>query len=351
MNKIKQLLKEKGMTQKDLAAKLGMSEVAVSNIVKNNSSTKETLQKIADILETDVDELTKDKLLVRYSGEIDLGGVIIPCYVLNNGMRVISSRKMQEALKMVDADEGKLGSGATLTRILTQKTLNPFITKYIDVVNFKPIICYDKGNIIHGYRATDLADICDCFLEARKSIKLSPRQTIIAEQCEILMRSFARVGIIALVDEATGYDKAKEKAKSELQKFLTQFIREEAAKWVKTFNDQFFEDIYKMRKWTWSDTSKRPGVVGTWIKDIVYDRLAPVLPSLENLNPKDERGNRRYKHHQFLTDDIGIPKLKQHLEAIHAIAILADYDWYRFNAFLDKAYPRKYKELYLDFED
>ena len=52
MNKIKQLLKEKGMTQKDLAAKLGMSEVAVSNIVKNNSSTKETLQKIADILET-----------------------------------------------------------------------------------------------------------------------------------------------------------------------------------------------------------------------------------------------------------------------------------------------------------
>ena len=52
---------------------------------------------------------------------------------------------MQEALKMVDADEGKLGSGATLTRILTQKTLNPFITKYIDVVNFKPIICYDKG--------------------------------------------------------------------------------------------------------------------------------------------------------------------------------------------------------------
>ena len=55
------------------------------------------------------------------------------------------AEKMQEALKMVDADEGKLGSGATLTRILTQKTLNPFITKYIDVVNFKPIICYDKG--------------------------------------------------------------------------------------------------------------------------------------------------------------------------------------------------------------
>ena len=106
-----------------------------------------------------------------------------------------------------------------------------------------------------------------------------------------------------------------------------------------------------MRKWTWSDTSKRPGVVGTWIKDIVYDRLAPVLPSLENLNPKDEKGNRRYKHHQFLTDDIGIPKLKQHLEAIHAIAILADYDWHKFNAFLDKAYPRKYKELYLNFED
>jgi hypothetical protein len=34
-----------------------------------------------------------------------------------------------------------------------------------------------------------------------------PRRSNIADQCEALVRGFARVGIIALVDKATGYQK------------------------------------------------------------------------------------------------------------------------------------------------
>lgn len=79
--------------------------------------------------------------------------------------------------------------------------------------------------------------------------------------------------------------------------------------------------------------------------------LAPILPKLEELNPKNEHGNRSYKHHQFLTDETGLPKLKQHLEAVHAIAVIANYDWDRFIRYLDKAYPRRYSQLYLDFDD
>ncbi|HGN3509251.1 TPA: hypothetical protein ACKSJL_004093, partial [Providencia stuartii] len=58
---------------------------------------------------------------------------------------------------------------------------------------------------INGYEASILVDICDAFMQARKEIDLSPRQSIIAEQCEMLIRSFAKVGIISLIDEATGY--------------------------------------------------------------------------------------------------------------------------------------------------
>lgn len=76
---------------------------------------------------------------------------------------------------------------------------------------------------INGYEATILLDICDGFLDARKNIKLSPRQEIIAHQAEILMRSFAKVGIIALVDEATGYQYKREK--DELQKILMRINR------------------------------------------------------------------------------------------------------------------------------
>ena len=350
MNRIKEFLKERGMSQKELAEKLGMSEVGVRKIV-NGTTTKATMTKIAEILNVKLEDLYYKEVLVKYRGELDLNGFIIPCYVLNDGTRVISGRGMQEALKMVDVEDGKQTAGTRLARYLSQKSLNPFISKYLGMDHFSPIICTDLGKTIHGYKADALVDICDAFMEARKHINLSPRQAIIATQCEILMRAFARVGIIALVDEATGYDKAKEKAKDELQKFLNQFLQEEAARWVKTFPDQFFEDIYKMRGWTWNNTTARPGVIGQWITDIVYDRLAPIVPSLEKLNPKNENGNRSHKHHQYLSRETGLPKLKEHLEAVHALVKVSNYDWNLFMRNLDMVYPSKNKELYLDFKD
>lgn len=97
-------------------------------------------------------------------------------------------------------------------------------------------------------------------------------------------------------------------------------MREEAAKWVKTFDDSFFEMIFKMRGWNWNNISKRPGVVGTWINDIVCQRLGSmVLTELQERNPKTDK-SRSKKHHKFLSDEIGYPKLKSHLEAIGALA-------------------------------
>lgn len=99
---------------------------------------------------------------------------------------------------MVDKEDGKQTAWTRLVRYLNQKSLKPFISKYLGVDHLSPLVCNDNGKVLHGYKATALADICDAFLEARKNIPLSPRQEIIAEQCEILMRAFARVGIISL---------------------------------------------------------------------------------------------------------------------------------------------------------
>lgn len=195
-------------------------------------------------------------------------------------------------------------------------------------------------------------DICDAFLEARKSISLSPRQEIIAAQCEILVRAFAKVGIVALVDEATGYQADKNRAKDELQKFLSQFITEEASKWVKTFNDSFFEMIYRMHNWDWTMTHKRPGVVGKWINDIVYERIGPiVLAELERVNPKNEKGARKERHHQHLTEDVGRPKLREHLTAVEALGRASGYDWAKFMQMLDTAFPKQYQQLSLLFPE
>lgn len=82
-----------------------------------------------------------EKKNIQYKGELDLNGIKIPCYVLEDGTRVLSGRGMQEALKMVD--DNKNTSGHRIVRYLNQKTLTPFISKYLEVVHAEPLECYD----------------------------------------------------------------------------------------------------------------------------------------------------------------------------------------------------------------
>lgn len=182
---------------------------------------------------------------IRCKGELHLGDFSIPCYVLEDGRRVLSGRGMQEALKMVD--DNKTASGHRILRYLNQKSLNPFIFKDKDPGHFEPLICYDGGAQINGYEAVVLIDICDGILEARKHIELSPRQAIIAEQCEILVRSFAKVGLIALIDEATGYQHEREQ--DELQKILKAYIADELLPWQKRFPDVFYQELFRLNGW------------------------------------------------------------------------------------------------------
>lgn len=267
--------------------------------------------------------MAKRKIL--YEGILDLAGIDIPCYVLDDGTRVLSGRKMQEALKIVDIEDGKQSSGTRLQRYLTQKTLEPFIYKDREPEHFEPIVCYRGTQKINGYEATVLADLCDAFLEARKYITLSPRQAIIAEQCEILIRAFAKVGITALVDEATGYQYEREK--DELQQILRKYISEELLPWQKRFPDIFYKELFRLNGWDYTvkGIQKRPGVVGTWTNKLIYEQLPNgVLEELRNNIPKSESGNNTARYHQLLTDDIGSPHLTAQINQIVTLFQLSD---------------------------
>ena len=262
---------------------------------------------------------------ILYEGILDLAGIEIPCYVLDDGTRILSGRKMQEALKIVDVEDGKQTAGTRLNRYLEQKTLEPFICKGREQDHFKPIICYRGTQKINGYEATLLADLCDAFLEARKHISLSPRQTIIAEQCEVLIRAFAKVGITALVDEATGYQYEREK--DELQQILRKYISEELLPWQKRFPDIFYKELFRLNGWDYTvkGIQKRPGVVGTWTNKLVYEQLPQgVLDELRNNVPKSETGNPTARFHQLLTDDIGSPHLTAQINQIVTLFQLSD---------------------------
>lgn len=281
-----------------------------------------------------------------------LGKVNLECYVLEDGTRVFSGNGLQKALEFPISS-----GGSALVNMLNTGNLSKKLTEEIKekLKSRKAFSRPGAGGALtetYGYDATLLIDICNLLIESNNEGILTERQKEYAKVAQIIVSSVAKVGIIGLIDETTGYNKHKNRAKDELTKFLSQFMREEAAKWVKTFDDSFFEMIYKMRGWNWNYTGKRPGVVGKWINDIVYERLAPmVLQELQVKNPKNQKNIRTKRHHQFLSDEIGYPKLKQHLEALSAIAKISDYDWDKFMKNLDKAYPKQYQQLELLLED
>ena len=288
--------------------------------------------------------------IIKYKGELDLNGVKIPCYVLGDGTRVISGRGMQESLKMVDTEDGQKTSGARLTRYFNQKSLNPFFSKYLASGHFDPIICKDGEKKIHGYKAEALADICDVFLQARKQIVLSQRQAIIAEQCEILMRAFAKVGIVALVDEATGYQYDREY--DELQIILKAYISEELLPWQKRFPDIFYKELFRLNGWNYTvnGIKKRPGVIGKWTNTIIYEELPKgVLEELKNKTPKNASGNRTERYHQYLTEDIGEPNLERQINKAITLFQISD-NMSQFWSNFKKMKDRQIGQLEIPFE-
>jgi hypothetical protein len=294
-----------------------------------------------------------------HEGEIEINGFKIKSYNLNTGERVLSRIDFLRALGRTGKAKGgrQYDKEFDLPIFLTANNLKDFIGKELQE-NSTPIIFKDlKGLESIGYKAELLPTVCYVFIDANESKKLLKTQLHILEQCKMLVRGFATVGIVALIDEATGYQYDREK--DALKMFLEKFLLKEQAKWIKTFPDEFFEVIFKMKKWNWIGMakSKKPSVIGHYINNFVYSRLAPdVLTILKNKNPIvknpiTKKGHRESKHTQFINADYGHPLLKEHLSALIALGKASGYSWRNFQRLVNRAFPKFGETLSLGFED
>lgn len=260
-----------------------------------------------------------------------VGGVEIQCYVLSDGKRVLIQRAMASAIGLGDT------SGSSISNWTQGKWISSFLDEsIINQINNPIKFKTPQGILANGYDARILADICDSVLAARKAGKLLRSQEEIANQCEILVRGFARVGIIALIDEATGYQEEREK--DALSKILEAFIAKELQPWVKTFPIDFYKEIFRLRGLEFK-SSNTPSYFGHITNNIVYKRLAPgILEQLKKVTPKSKNGNKTAKYFQSLTLDTGYPKLKEHLGSVVTLMKLSNkYD--DFIQLLDRIHP------------
>jgi hypothetical protein len=283
---------------------------------------------------------------------LKIGDVEIPCYVLEDGTRVLSQRGLQTGIGMSASGGGgeqRLASFAVSLAEKSREIKDLSMRSTAVAERLKNPIRFNPGNgkVAHGYEATVLADLCDVILGARAAGLLQKQQEHIAAQTEILVRGFARVGIIALIDEATGYQ--KDRQKDALAKILEAFVAKELQPYLKTFPTDYYEQLFRLYKLPYppaGNRSWRPSFFGSITNEVVYSRLAPDL--LPELKKAASRAERRAKLHQWLTHDIGHPKLREHLSSIVTIMKLSATPE-QFRANVNAVHPRYGDTGQLDF--
>ena len=323
------------------------SPQAKGGIARARSLTKERRSEIAK--QAAEAKWGADMLQAEFEGDVKIAGRILPAAVLPNGKRLLNQGQFLQAIGR--ARTPKAGTGGLTTTIdglpffLQAEALKPFIDNDLRE-STTPILFRNKqGRRAVGYDATLLPKVCEVYLKFRDSCladgKLVPKQyDHIVKACDIVMRGLAEVGVIALVDEATGYQYVRDR--EALQEHLEKFLRKELAVWVKTFPDEFYQEMYRLRGWIWRGMQvNRISACSGYTRDLVYDRLAKdLVQKLEEKNPMDAAGNRKAKHWQWLSDDLGNPALKAHLHTLINFMKAHD-DLDEFYMRLNRALPRK----------
>jgi len=277
------------------------------------------------------------------SEPLKIGGAEIECYVLEDEQRVVgwlsASRIMGHARRtfsdMLQPDK----EAPQLPSFAQQTWLAPHLSHQVKAVLRSPIEFKVADEPTHGYPVTILVDLCSAALEARDAGDTGPDQSETVRRAELLLRGFARVGIIGLVDEATGYK--RDQAALALAKLLEAFIAVELSLWASTFPAALYEEMFRLRGLTFPEsTIDRPKVFGALANDLIQNRLPPpVVAELGKLKPKGEGNLSGDKFEAMRRANPGYPALLQHLGAVVALMKIST-TWGGFMDCLDEHYPR-----------
>lgn len=267
---------------------------------------------------------------------LKIGELEIECYVLEDGTRVLTQASFLEALgRHRKARVRHMEGEDRIPAILYGKAINPFITKET-LEKTTPVIFRQRNGVkAYGFRAELLPEVCEVYLKARDAGVLPANQRHVADQAYMLIRGLAHVGIIALVDEATGfqYDRPRRDLEEQLKKFLSESLR----RWVQTFPTAYFKHLCRLRNVELRPDMKLPQYFGHLTNNLVYRRIAPGL-LMQLKERRAARGSRSNKLHPWLSLEVGVPELLLHLGTV--ITVMKQHtDYEKFERALNEVAP------------
>jgi hypothetical protein len=225
------------------------------------------------------------------------------------------------------------GIGSMMSEKLREKIENPIVFQYL-----APGSESSKYVTVHGYETSTFVEILKVLMGARRAGVLAKTQKFLADRAEEMLLSLANTTLDTIVYQETGFWTVIEGQR--VSDILEKYLQDRPRMWAKTFPDDFWVKLIKVKGYPSYVALKRPAFVGHWVNDIVYDRLVPgARKKLNQLNPRLESGRRKNMNHQFATEDYGLPELKNHLIKVMAYMDAAANDT-QFMRMLNRGVPR-----------
>jgi hypothetical protein len=239
----------------------------------------------------------------KWWGDLSLGDVgSVSCFVLDDGRRVISRTGATDVLT------GRKGGG-NLESYLRVENIAPYLPADLDdrMIEFR--LAEVTNKTVKGFQAETFLELCTAYVRARDGeAQLTARQTEIAIKAAMVLAACSKVGLIALIDEATGYQ--YERAQDALSLKLRLYLAEEMREWEKTFPDELWDQFGRLTNWQ-GGVTKRPKYWGSLVNELVYGYLDPdVFHWLKTNAPKPKHGQ---NYHQWMTSQYGLKRLIEHL--------------------------------------
>lgn len=253
-----------------------------------------------------------------YRGVLSLTGVDLPCYVLDNGVHLVSRTSFIELLTGID-------EGGGWKKYLTVTPLRPFIdADSVEgrLVEFKIPEVEGIAENVRGLPDDLVIEICRGFVSALEASVIDPkkhplthRQAEMAIKANAILSACAKVGLTALIDEATGHQ--YDRARDALQVKLKAYLEEEMRKWEPTFPEELWVEFARLTNWKGSVT-KRPKYWGKLVMELVYEYLdKDVAKWLKDNAPAPKHGQ---NYHQWLSAQYGLKKLVEHIWTLIGVA-------------------------------
>src|SRR3989344_70897 len=250
-----------------------------------------------------------------FEGMLSVGDAELPSFVLEGGVRVFSTRGLLNSLGFK--------SNANADEVFKAKDIQPYFAASgnpqvrNNLIDFITI----KGSLARGYDVERFIEICQAYSQAyERGVLTLDRHIEAAKKANAILRACSKIGIIALVDEATGYQYAR--AENELQFKLKLFLSDEMRGWEKTFPDDLWIEFARLTHWGGEPTKNRPRHWGYFVMDLIYRSLDPDVAQYLKDNKPLAVKNKNY--HQWFNEDYGVRALREHINRIIGMAQAAD---------------------------